>query len=87
MNDTSTFGSFVNAFLARFRDDFVKLPCLSFSVLSASAPSKVDADDVRYKILSCVGETAKKLTSVHSTLTAARYQASSERRLEHARAV
>lgn len=47
MNDTPSFGSFTHAFLTRFRDDFVKLPCLSFPVLSGCTPGKVDADDAR----------------------------------------
>ncbi|KAI0339177.1 tubulin nucleotide-binding domain-like protein [Trametopsis cervina] len=45
LNDTATFGSFTNAFLIKFRDDFTKLPCLAFPSLSRNMPQHVDADN------------------------------------------
>lgn len=50
-NDTADFGSFINSFLSKFRDEFAKLPCLSFYILSENAPNEVDADDVRCHLL------------------------------------
>ncbi|EKM52417.1 uncharacterized protein PHACADRAFT_211670 [Phanerochaete carnosa HHB-10118-sp] len=47
MNDSLTFGGFTHSFLTRFRDDFAKLPCLSFPVLSGSVPGMADVDDSR----------------------------------------
>lgn len=46
MDDTSTFGSFINSLLTSFQDEFVKLPALVFPVLSAARPSNIDVDDV-----------------------------------------
>ena len=46
MNDTSTFGSFTHAFLTRFRDEFTKLPVISFPIFSGVDPRHVDPDDV-----------------------------------------
>ncbi|KAJ7258754.1 mtDNA inheritance protein Dml1 [Mycena haematopus] len=40
MHDTSTFGSFVDAFVTLLRDDFAKMPLLSFPLLSDAIPSK-----------------------------------------------
>ncbi|KAJ7868755.1 mtDNA inheritance protein Dml1 [Mycena olivaceomarginata] len=40
MHDTSTFGSFVDAFLTSVRDDFAKLPLFSWSLLSDATPFK-----------------------------------------------
>ncbi|PCH42910.1 tubulin nucleotide-binding domain-like protein [Wolfiporia cocos MD-104 SS10] len=45
LNETATFGGFIDAFLTSFRDEFPKLACLSFPLLSNSAPRKTDADD------------------------------------------
>lgn len=47
MSDSLTFGGFTHAFLTRFRDDFAKLPCIAFPVLSGLLPDKIDADDSR----------------------------------------
>jgi hypothetical protein len=43
MNDTSSFGSFIYSFLMSVRDEFVKLPCLVFPLLSnaLSRPNNV----------------------------------------------
>ena len=46
MNDTSTFDSFTHAFLTRFRDEFTKLPVLSFPIFAGVNPGHVDPDDV-----------------------------------------
>ena len=46
MNDTATFGSFTQAFLTRFRDEFIKLPTVMFPILSGVDPERVDVDDV-----------------------------------------
>lgn len=46
MNDTSTFGGFTSSFLAVYRDEFPKLPCLALPILSHSLPSHVDTDNV-----------------------------------------
>ncbi|KAF8194333.1 Misato segment II tubulin-like domain-containing protein [Mycena galopus ATCC 62051] len=40
MHDTSTFGSFVDAFSTSLRDDFGKMPLFSFPLLSAETPFK-----------------------------------------------
>jgi hypothetical protein len=40
MHDTSTFGSFVDAFLTSVRDDFAKLPLFSWPLLSDATPFK-----------------------------------------------
>ncbi|KAJ7648544.1 Misato segment II tubulin-like domain-containing protein [Mycena rosella] len=47
MHDTATFGSFVNSFLTSLRDDFVKLPLLSWPLLSDTTPSFHIGDDRR----------------------------------------
>lgn len=47
MHDTASFGGFTNALLTSFRDEFVKLPCLAFPLLSRSIPGSLDQDDVR----------------------------------------
>ncbi|OCH91306.1 mtDNA inheritance protein Dml1 [Obba rivulosa] len=44
-HDTATFGGFTNAFLTSFRDEFAKLPCFSFPLLSDSIPGSIDQDD------------------------------------------
>lgn len=46
MNDTSTFGGFTSSFLTAYRDEFPKLSCLVFPILSHSLPFSVGADDV-----------------------------------------
>ncbi|KZT69422.1 tubulin nucleotide-binding domain-like protein [Daedalea quercina L-15889] len=45
MNDTSTFGGFTSSFLTAYRDEFPKLSCLVFPILSHSLPFSVGADD------------------------------------------
>lgn len=45
MSDSAEFGSFTNAFLTRFRDDFTKLPCLTFPFLSTLAAASGVEDD------------------------------------------
>ncbi|KAH9915313.1 Misato segment II tubulin-like domain-containing protein [Fomitopsis serialis] len=45
MNDTSTFGGFTNSFLTTYRDEFPKLPCLAFPLLSHNLPGHVDNGD------------------------------------------
>lgn len=47
MNDTASFGSFTHAFFSRFRDEFTKLPSLSFPILSGYLPGRFDTDDAR----------------------------------------
>lgn len=47
MTDTQTYGSFTHSFLSRFRDDFTKLSCISFPILSGYLPGQFDADDAR----------------------------------------
>lgn len=46
MNDTTTFGGFTHSFLTAFRDEFMKLPCWTFSMLSDCIPSTLNVDDV-----------------------------------------
>ncbi|KIY44420.1 tubulin nucleotide-binding domain-like protein [Fistulina hepatica ATCC 64428] len=46
MNDTSTFGSFMTAFLTSFRDEFPKLPSLTIPFMSSAIPGGVEPDDV-----------------------------------------
>ncbi|EMD35050.1 hypothetical protein CERSUDRAFT_107070 [Gelatoporia subvermispora B] len=46
MHDTASFGGFTNGFLTAFRDEFFKLPCLAFPLLSSSIPGSVDQDNV-----------------------------------------
>lgn len=46
MNDTTTFGSFVNSFITLFRDDFAKLSILSIPFLSDSVFQAINTDDV-----------------------------------------
>lgn len=50
MNDTASFGSFVNSFLTAFRDEFVKLPCLAIPLLSDAGSRHIDVDDVSYSL-------------------------------------
>ncbi|KAI0920356.1 hypothetical protein AcV5_010118 [Taiwanofungus camphoratus] len=45
MNDTATFGGFTDSFLTAFRDEFPKLPCLTFSILSRAFPGPSGPDD------------------------------------------
>lgn len=47
MNDTADFGSFTHSFLTSFRDEYVKLPCITFPFLSHRSPQQGDALDVR----------------------------------------
>lgn len=49
MHDTASFGGFTNGFLTAFRDEFFKLPCLAFPLLSSSIPGSVDQDNVSVK--------------------------------------
>ncbi|KII83792.1 hypothetical protein PLICRDRAFT_119052 [Plicaturopsis crispa FD-325 SS-3] len=51
MHDISTFGSFTDAFLTAFRDEYTKLSSLSFPLLSDAIPGEIDADDVLRKAL------------------------------------
>ncbi|KAI0946047.1 hypothetical protein AcV7_010128 [Taiwanofungus camphoratus] len=44
-NDTATFGGFTDSFLTAFRDEFPKLPCLTFSILSRAFPGPSGPDD------------------------------------------
>lgn len=45
INDTGSFGGFTNAFLTSFRDDFPKLPCLAFPLLSSAVSSGLDPEN------------------------------------------
>ncbi|KAF8055192.1 mtDNA inheritance protein Dml1 [Lyophyllum atratum] len=45
MNDTSTFGGFMNSFLTSFRDQYLKLPCLAFPLLSDGISKQLAVDD------------------------------------------
>ncbi|KDQ54693.1 hypothetical protein JAAARDRAFT_182189 [Jaapia argillacea MUCL 33604] len=45
MNNTETFGSFTDSFLLSYRDEFAKLPCLAFPLMSGVLPGRVDVDD------------------------------------------
>ncbi|KAI0254449.1 hypothetical protein BJV78DRAFT_1184394, partial [Lactifluus subvellereus] len=45
--DNSSFGSFANALLTAFRDEFPKQPTLMFAVLSDSVPENLDVEDIR----------------------------------------
>ncbi|THH21692.1 hypothetical protein EUX98_g8295 [Antrodiella citrinella] len=47
INDTASFGSFTHSFLSAFRDDFTKLPCWTFSLLSDSVPGSLNVDEPR----------------------------------------
>ncbi|KIP06639.1 hypothetical protein PHLGIDRAFT_24463 [Phlebiopsis gigantea 11061_1 CR5-6] len=47
INDAAAFGSFTASFLTRFRDDFTKLSCLSFPILSGCVPGRFDVDDAK----------------------------------------
>lgn len=51
MNDTATFGGFTDSFLTAFRDEFPKLPCLTFSILSRAFPGPSGPDDVSFKFV------------------------------------
>lgn len=51
MNDTATFGPFIHSFLTEFRDELVKLPCLSFPFLSNTLSWNPDVDDVGCVVL------------------------------------
>lgn len=62
MSDSAEFGSFTNAFLTCFRDDFAKLPCVTFPFLSTLTTASGVEDDVsafgwyfcRYRLTSFV---------------------------------
>ncbi|KAI0254442.1 tubulin domain-containing protein [Lactifluus subvellereus] len=45
--DNSSFGSFANALLTAFRDEFPKQPTLMFAVLSDSVPEDLEVEDIR----------------------------------------
>ncbi|KAG6825236.1 hypothetical protein H0H92_004326 [Tricholoma furcatifolium] len=45
MNDTSSFGGFLNSFLTTFRDEHAKLPFLVIPILSRTPNATIDADD------------------------------------------
>jgi protein misato len=45
--DAPSFGSFTVSFLSQFRDEYPKLPLLSFCSLSRHDPAEVNLDDVR----------------------------------------
>ncbi|KIY67404.1 tubulin nucleotide-binding domain-like protein [Cylindrobasidium torrendii FP15055 ss-10] len=47
VDEASTFGPFVNTFLDNFRDEFVKLPCIVFPLLSDTYSWNPDVDDKR----------------------------------------
>jgi hypothetical protein len=47
MNDTASFGSFVNSLLVSLRDEYVKLPSLNFPFMSDAVPRHIEIDDVR----------------------------------------
>lgn len=46
INDTSSFGGFINSFLVSLRDESVKLPCLVFPLLSDAVSCHNDVYDV-----------------------------------------
>ncbi|KAF8225980.1 tubulin nucleotide-binding domain-like protein [Tricholoma matsutake] len=45
MNDTSSFGGFINSFIVALRDESVKLPCLVFPLLSDAVSRHNDVHD------------------------------------------
>ncbi|RDB18272.1 Protein dml-1 [Hypsizygus marmoreus] len=45
MNDTATFGGFINSFLTSVHDEHAKLPCLVFPLLSDAVSRHIDVDD------------------------------------------
>jgi len=45
--DNASFGSFINSFLAAFRDEFPKQSTLLFAVMSDAVPGDLDVDDMR----------------------------------------
>ncbi|KAL6308792.1 Misato segment II tubulin-like domain-containing protein [Sparassis latifolia] len=45
MHDTATFGGFTDSLLTVIRDDFPKLPCLAFPLLSGATPGSFDVED------------------------------------------
>lgn len=48
MNDTATFGSFIDSFLTSFRDEYLKIPSIIFPLLSDVLLGQIDVDDVRH---------------------------------------
>jgi len=40
MNDTDTFGGFMASFFADFRDEYLKVPSLTFPILSSKISAK-----------------------------------------------
>jgi hypothetical protein len=48
VNDAASFGSFTNSFISEFRDDFVKLPIITFLILSEPNPIGIDVDNVSH---------------------------------------
>lgn len=46
MNDTSSFGGFINSFIVSLRDEAVKLPCMVFPLLSDAITRQNDVHDV-----------------------------------------
>lgn len=45
--DNASFGSFCNALLTAFRDEFPKQPAFTFAVLSDAVPGDIDVDNMR----------------------------------------
>ncbi|GLB45716.1 putative tubulin domain containing protein [Lyophyllum shimeji] len=45
INDTPTFGGFINSFLTSFRDQYLKIPCLVFPLLSDAVSKRVVPSD------------------------------------------
>lgn len=47
MEDTTTFGSFIDSFLTSFREGFSKVSVLNFNFLAGCTPGRVQVDDIR----------------------------------------
>ncbi|OBZ75032.1 Protein dml-1 [Grifola frondosa] len=67
MSDNTTFGGFTDSFLTIFRDEFPKVPSLTFSFLSSYIPGSIDVDDMQG--LRAVINDALCLHSLHSLST------------------
>lgn len=53
MNDTSSFGAFINSFIASLRDESLKIPCLIIPLLSDAVSRSHDVNDVGHFLHNC----------------------------------
>ena len=53
MNDASSFGGFINSFIASLRDESVKIPCLVIPLLSDAVSRHRDTYDVSHYLTTC----------------------------------